>query len=119
MSLPFHFWRKRGAESLAEILLYVIVTSVMIGMAMHLGRRTGLGAPFLEGVFGKGDSLQWLRRSATISCAGAIVVGFLISAPALLVRDATVEPERLIAPWKCLLASIDAGIQGNCSTVSF
>jgi len=99
------------AESLPEIVIYVILAFLMIGIAMNLGRRTGLGAPFLEGVFARSESLQWLRRVVLLSFAAAVVSGLLISAPALFVRDAAVEPDQFIAPWKYLLASIDAGIQ--------
>jgi membrane protease YdiL (CAAX protease family) len=99
------------AESLPQMLGYLILTFLMIWIAMQLGRRTGLGAPFLEGVLRKGESRQWLRRVVALSCVVAIVFGLLISVPALLVRNGAVHPDEFIAPWKYVLASLDAGIQ--------
>ena len=57
--------RATGApvESPASWALWTALSVVLIGVALFLAGRIGLGAPLIEGTLPRGETLAWLRFS--------------------------------------------------------
>jgi hypothetical protein len=105
-SIPLLRATGRPVEPPTAWLLWTAVSIPIIGLALFLGARTGLGAPLLEGQLKAGKVGSWGRRVLALSLLLAIGG----SLPFLLV-NLTIEPERYPGAWRLILASVDAGVQ--------
>jgi membrane protease YdiL (CAAX protease family) len=93
-------------EPLRLWILWTIVSVPIIGLALYLGARIGLGAPLLEGYLERGKRRNWARQVIAISVLVAVA-----ATPFILLLNQDVDPEGYPAPWKFILASVDAGVQ--------
>jgi hypothetical protein len=91
--------------------LYTAVTAVLIGTCLHLGNRTGLGAPLIEGYLAREEIWRWARSVLAVALLVAIA-GSLIVLPMSLNADG----DRYPASWQLILASIKAGIMEEIFT---
>lgn len=91
---PVWFW---GLATLAAALL--------IALSMALANRSGLGAPFLEGLIPKGDLRAWLKSGAALT-----VLMSMVGLPFSLLLNLNADPASYPAGWQLVLASIKAGV---------
>jgi len=105
-SLPLMRATDAPAESPVAWALWTAASVLLIGISLFMGRRIGLGAPFLEGLLPREERMAWLRRIVGLS----ILLSVGASLPVLLI-NLNVNPETYPARWKLVLASIDAGVQ--------
>ena len=93
-------------EPLPYWLLWTGVSIPVIGMALFLGARIGLGAPLLEGCLTKVNRCRWVRSIFAVSILVAVA-----ATPFIILLNQDVDPQSYPAPWKLVLASVDAGVQ--------
>jgi hypothetical protein len=96
-------------NSIEPVYVWVVATAasgIVIGIALFLGGRTGLGAPFLEGFLKGGQLSLWVYRVFALSLLFAV-----IAVPYIIFVNLRLESGSYPAIWKPILASVDAGVQ--------
>ncbi len=87
-------------------ILWTAISIPMIALALFLGGRIGLGAPLLEGYIGAEERRHWVRTIVAFSVLVAAA-----ATPLILLLNQNITPEGYPAPWKLILAAVDAGVQ--------
>jgi hypothetical protein len=87
-------------------ILWTSLSIPIIGLALYLGARIGLGAPLIEGSLERGKRRHWVRSVLAISILVAVA-----ATPLILLLNQDVNPQGYPSSWKLILASVDAGVQ--------
>ncbi len=82
-----------------------IIAILVIGVALVMANRTGLGAPLLEGVLSKTDRPLWLRTGMALT-----VLMLFVGVPFGLLANRNIDPANFPFGWELLPASIKAGL---------
>lgn len=106
LSVPILEATNIPVEPLLSWILWNTLSIPIIGLALYLGARIGLGAPLLEGYLKVRQRSYWARQVIAISVLVAVA-----AMPFILLLNQDVDPEGYPAPWKFILASVDAGVQ--------
>jgi membrane protease YdiL (CAAX protease family) len=101
-------------EPLPYWILWTAISIPVIGLALFLGGRIGLGAPLLEGYILGQERRNWAQTVVVISVFIATA-----ATPLILLVNLNVDPEGYPAVWKLILASVDAGVQEEIFTRLF
>ncbi|MCP4726909.1 MAG: CPBP family intramembrane metalloprotease [bacterium] len=110
-AIPLLLHRQMLTESPAAIAIIIISALILNGISLYLAKNIGLGAPFLEGDFKKGDASYYFRKM----CAISLLIG-VTAALAVLVLNGmmgTITASKANYPpfWMPLLSSVSAGIK--------
>ena len=111
VSIPMLRFENASTEPLYVWILVAAASAIVIGLALILGGRTGLGAPLLEGYLKDGKFSAWFRRVFALSLLFAVA-----AIPYIIFVNLDLEPGSYPAIWKPILASVDAGVQEESSS---
>lgn len=106
LSIPSLIASNLPIDPLPYWLLWTGLSIPVIGFALFLGAKIGLGAPLLEGCLIKENRYRWVRSSFAVSILVAVA-----ATPLIILLNQDVDPQGYPAPWKLVLASVDAGVQ--------
>jgi hypothetical protein len=106
LAIPTLLASNLPVDPLPYWILWTALSIPIIGLALFLGSRIGLGAPLIEGYLERGKRRRWVRSVLAISVLVAVA-----ATPLILLLNQNVDPRGFPSSWKLILASVDAGVQ--------
>ena len=73
VSIPMLRFENNSIEPVYVWVVATVASGIVIGIALFLGGRTGLGAPFLEGFLKGGQLSLWVYRVFALSLLFAVI----------------------------------------------
>ncbi|MCP4707601.1 MAG: CPBP family intramembrane metalloprotease [Planctomycetes bacterium] len=110
-AIPLLQQRQMLIESPATLALLTFIAFILNGISLCLADKTGLGVPFLEGNFKKGEVSYYFRKMCAISLLISIVVSLLLIIDNVLIGEIARSKANFPPFWMSLLSSVTAGIK--------